>query len=72
MATILSAAWFLVQFLKYIGLAIALLGVVIFGWYFVSINACAARSSRNDVSPEAWRDPGAIRGAKLLGIGIVV
>ena len=68
----LDSAWTLDGILKYGGLIIALAGVAIFGWYFVRINARAALAERSDIPAQSWRGRGALLGAKILALGIVV
>ena len=68
----LNFAWMFVGLLKFGGLAVALVGVAIFGWYFVRGNAQAARDNADKVPPSSWRGPGPIFGAKILGIGIAL
>ena len=54
MKTVLDAAWMINTALKYCGLAVALGGVAVFGWYFVRANARAARDDMNEDAPVAW------------------
>jgi hypothetical protein len=61
MTYIPDAAWILVKTLSFGGMAVALAGVVIFGWYFIRLNAIAAQGEANHIPPESWRG----RGAKL-------
>ncbi len=58
--------------LKFGGLALALIGVAVFGWYFVRGNARAARDGTGGVPPSSWRGPGPILGAKMLAGGIAL
>ena len=69
MNVILGGAWALIKILSYGGFAAALLGVAVFGWYFVQANARAARTDASAVPPDAWRGKGALRGLKLLACG---
>ena len=64
-----DGAWILVKTLSYGGLAVALLGVAIFGWHFVRINARAGRGDTNEVPRESWRGRGATLGLKVLLTG---
>jgi hypothetical protein len=68
----LSLAWMVVGVLKFGGLGVALIGVAVFGWYFVRGNAQAARSDSDKVPSSSWRGPGPIFGAKILGLGIAL
>ena len=67
-----NSAWALDGTLKYGGFIIALAGVAIFGWYFVRINARAALAERSDIPVKSWRGSGALFGAKIFALGIVV
>ena len=61
MNLLFDAAWLLIKVLSYGGLAVALLGVAIFGWHFVRLNARAGRGDSGDIPRIlAWsgRDPG--------------
>jgi hypothetical protein len=68
----IEALWILVRVLTWGALAVALVGVVIFGLHFVRINAAAARRERNDIPASSWRGPRAKRGFVLIGIGAVM
>jgi hypothetical protein len=68
----LNFAWTFVGVLKFGGLVVALIGVAVFGWYFVRGNAQAARDDSNKVPSSSWRGPGPIFGAKILGFGIAL
>ncbi len=68
----LDIAWTLVSLIRYGSLAVVLLGVVVFGWHFVGINARAAEIGRGDIPDESWRGPGAITGFKLVGLGFAL
>jgi hypothetical protein len=65
----LDAAWMLTKAFSYSGLVVALSGVAIFGWYFVRINAVAARGDTNEIPTESWRGHGAKRGMLVLAVG---
>ncbi len=69
MNIVLDIAWLLVKILSYGGLAVALLGVAIFGWHFVRINARAGRGETSAVPAASWRGPGATLGLKILLLG---
>ncbi len=71
MKTLLDIAWMFCGLLKYGGLAVALGGVVIFGWHFVRANARAARQTV-DENTVAWGGPGAMLGVKVLAVGVAV
>ena len=66
---LLDAGWILVKTLSWGSLTAILTGVAVFGWYFVRINASAARRDSNDIPPESWRGPGAIMGLCILAGG---
>ena len=68
----LDIAWFLVGLIRYVSLAAALLGVVVFGRNFIGINARAAQIGRGDIPDASWRGPGAITGFKLLALGFAL
>lgn len=72
MTLFLNFAWIFVGVLKFGGLAVALIGVAIFGWYFVRGNAQAAREDASTVPSSSWRGAGPIFGAKILGLGIAL
>lgn len=69
MPYMIAFGWLLVKILSYGGLAISIIGVMVFGWYFVTINGRAARGEKSQVPSESWRGPGAILGYKILAIG---
>ncbi len=54
------------------GLAFALAGLSIFGWYFVSLNAQAAREDSGAIPPESWRGPGARLGSWVFAAGVAL
>jgi len=56
---------------KYAGLALALAGVALFGWYFVRDNARAATRDTGD-GAVAWGGPRALLGAKIVAAGIAL
>jgi hypothetical protein len=66
MTHISDIAWIVVKTLSFGGLAVALAGVAIFGWYFVRLNAIAARGETNQIPSESWRGPGAKLGLAVL------
>jgi hypothetical protein len=72
MTLFLNFAWTFVGMFKFGGLAVALIGVAVFGWYFVRGNAQAARDDSDKVPSSSWRGPGPIFGAKILGVGIAL
>ncbi len=72
MALFLNLAWLSVGVLKFGGLALALIGVAVFGWYFVRGNARAARDGTGKVPISSWRGPGPMLGAKMLAGGIAL
>jgi hypothetical protein len=65
----LDAAWKLIQYLDWGGLAAALAGVVVFGWHFIRINAAAAQGDSAKVPSSSWRGRGARSGYMLVAIG---
>ncbi len=72
MMQFLNFAWALVGVLKFGGLAVALIGVAVFGWHFVRGNAHAAQDNSDKVPSSSWRGPGPVFGAKILGVGIAL
>jgi hypothetical protein len=72
MTMFLNLAWMFVGILKFGGLAVALIGVAVFGWYFVRENAQAAQGNSNKVPSSSWRGPGPIFGAKILAVGMTL
>ena len=71
MVLLLNAAWALYSVLKFAGLAIAIIGVAIFGWYFVRANARAARNADKNASI-AWGGAGATVGLKVIAFGLAM
>jgi hypothetical protein len=69
--TILNLAWIFCGTLKFGGLAVALGGVAMFGWYFVKANARSARRDAGEDARVAWGGKGAMTGAKVLALGLV-
>jgi hypothetical protein len=67
---LLSAAWVLQKVLSLGGLAVGLVGVAIFGWHFVRINAAAAQGDTSEIPPESWRGVGARFGLSILAAGV--
>jgi len=72
MALILDAAWHVQKVLSLAGLAFALMGVSIFGWHFVSLNAQAARSDSGSIPEDSWRGPGAKLGLRIFAGGVIL
>jgi hypothetical protein len=70
MRFLIDTAWVLVKLFNYGGLLFALLGVAVFGWYFVRINARAGKGDSEEIPRSSWRGKGARRGYWLFGIGI--
>ena len=69
---LLNAAWQFWQILSIGSLVIALIGVAIFGWHFVRINARAERKEGGKIPPESWRGNGAMLGLKILALGAIL
>jgi hypothetical protein len=69
MTYIHDAAWILVKTLSFGGVAVALAGVAIFGWYFIRLNAIAAQGEANSIPAESWRGRGAKRGLVVFAGG---
>ena len=55
MTLFLNFAWTFVGVLKFGGLAVALIGVAVFGWYFVRGNARAARDNADKIPSSSCR-----------------
>jgi len=72
MTYIFDAAWIVIKILSYGGLVVALAGVAVFGWYFVSINARAGRGENTEIPRESWRGKGATLGFKILVSGALM
>jgi hypothetical protein len=68
----LDIAWPLVSVLKYLGLAAALGGVAVFGWFFVRGNAQAAQNGNGTVPSSSWRGDGPMFGVRVLTAGILM
>ena len=69
MTYLFDGAWILIKTLRYGGLAVAFLGVGIFGVHFVRLNARAARGETNEVPRESWRGRRAVLGLQVLMAG---
>ena len=72
MALALDVAWYAQKVLSWAGLMLALTGVAVFGWHFVSLNAHAARSDSGAIPPASWRGPVAKRGSLIFAGGIAL
>jgi hypothetical protein len=72
MQFLINTAWILVKLFSYGGLAVMLIGVAVFGWYFVRINAKAGKGDSQDVPRSSWRGKGARRGYWIFGAGIAM
>jgi len=70
MSQFLAAVWLLQKALSYGGLVMALAGVAIFGWYFIRLNAVAAKSDAAEIPAESWRGPGAQFGLIVFAAGM--
>jgi hypothetical protein len=68
----LAAAWILQKIVSIGGLVFALAGVATFGWYFVGINALAAKGDSGEIPRESWGGPGARRGLCLFAAGVAL
>jgi hypothetical protein len=68
----LNVAWILIKTLKLGGFMIALLGVGVFGWYFIQINGLAAKGDSGEVPWESWRGPKAKVGLTIFAGGIAL
>ena len=72
MTEFFRGAWILTEALSYGGLAVALAGVAIFGWYYVLINARAARVDMNKIPGKSWHGKGAKFGLWTLAVGLAM
>ena len=72
MLLLLNAAWTLSAVLKYCGVAVGVLGVGIFGYYFVRENARSAHIPGNSVPASAWRGRGPKLGIMVLAAGVLM
>jgi hypothetical protein len=70
MAFIIGGAWRLTQALNFGGIAVAVIGVAVFGWTFVKLNALAARGESNSVPSASWRGPSARLGMLIFACGV--
>ncbi len=69
---LLNVGWTLVSVLNYSSLAVALIGIVIFGRHFIRSNGRSAQAGQDKIPMSAWRGPQAVRGLKFLGISIIM
>jgi hypothetical protein len=69
---LLAAAWILQKIMSVGGLVVALAGVATFGWYFVRINALAAKGDGGEIPRESWGGPGARRGLFIFAAGVAL
>ena len=69
---IVDAAWILQKVVSIGGLVVALAGVATFGWYFVRINAVAARGDSGEIPRESWGGAGARRGLSIFAAGVAL
>ena len=72
MTQYLAAAWLLQKILSLGSFAVALIGIAIFGWHFVRINALAAQGDTGEIPVESWRGRGAKCGLLILASGVVL
>ena len=68
--TIPHLTWILVTVLRFSGLPVMLVGVAIFGAYFVGANARAARSGDGAIPPSSWQGAGPKAGMRIFALGI--
>ncbi len=68
----MTVAWLLSTSLFYSGVALALAGVGMFGWFFIGANAVAARTSKGSDTAFVWGGPKARRGLKVFAVGVLV
>ena len=68
--TIPHLTWILVTVLRFCGLPLTLLGIVIFGVYFVGGNARAARSGDGAIPPSSWQSAGPRTGMRIFALGV--
>lgn len=67
----MNTLWLTFTILKFGGVGVAVLGVGIFGYFFVRENARSARSSQNVIPMASWRGKGPIVGTMILAAGIL-
>ena len=63
------AALWLSTLLKFCGVAIAVAGVLMFGFHFIRENARSARRGESSVPSIAWRGEGPKKGARIIAAG---
>ena len=61
--------WIMVTVLRVSGLPVMLVGVVVFGVYFVGGNARAARSGDGAIPASSWQGPGPKVGIGIFALG---
>jgi hypothetical protein len=70
MTFLIGGAWRLAQALNFGGIAVAVIGVAVFGWTFVKLNALAARGDTNSVPAASWRGRPARLGLLIFACGV--
>ncbi|OAI42395.1 hypothetical protein AYO42_02485 [Rhizomicrobium sp. SCGC AG-212-E05] len=58
--------------LKFAGVAVAVVGVGYFGFYFIAENARSARRGESAVPAGAWQGVGAKKGFSIIAVGGVM
>lgn len=69
---ILDGAWRLLEVLKFGGVTVAVAGVGVFGWNFVTLNARAAKGETSAVPSDSWRGKPARLGFVIFATGVAM
>ena len=67
---IIDGVWGLTEALNFGGVAVAVVGVGIFGWTFVKLNALAARGESSSIPSASWRGRPSLVAATVLACGV--
>jgi hypothetical protein len=69
MAMILRIAWLTMTLLRFGGVAVLFSGVALFGIYFISGNAKAARGGDGRIPSSSWRGAGPRKALRVIVAG---
>jgi hypothetical protein len=69
---ILRIAWFTMTFLRFGGVAVVFAGVALFGTYFISGNAKAARGGDGRIPSSSWRGTGPKKALRVIVAGAIM
>jgi hypothetical protein len=72
MSQMINDAWRLTQALNFGGVAAAVMGVGVFGWTFVKLNALAARGETETVPSSSWQGKSARLAFIIFASGVAM